>query len=657
MRIFKISKRLLRIRIVSFSLFLVFSCTNIYAQLKVAGIFGDNAVLQQGVPLPIWGTSKPLSEVIVSLGKDQAISRSDEGGKWMCYLPAMKADGKAYKLHIESKNERRVTYSNIMIGEVWFAAGQSNMEYRMGSELINKDEEIKNAQYHQIRFRIIDNVTSIVPASDISQKEWKVCTPENAPSFSAVAYFFARSLHEDLKVPVGIIVASRGATSIQSWMSKDRLITHVDFLDELKKRNEDSIQWVDFVKKSVKAEADRDHVAKNSFIGLQAGVTKTDYNDTDWNRTEYPLSSARMGYGNYWGLIWVRKSFELTSTEATNNYDLFLPIKDQSDHVYLNEKELKKDIAKMKEKKVSIPAGILKTGKNTLALRMYVNWGVADIGDRVTSCYLQAKDGSKISLEGEWCHNNTIEPSVAGWQDFYNKPTVNFNAMVHPVIPYGIRGFLWYQGENNASKASQYAELQPMLIDDWRIRWQMGYLPFLFVQLPNYKPRFSVPVANDDWAQFRDAQKSTLSLSPKTGMVCTIDIGDEYNIHPPNKQEVGRRLYLIALSKVYNVKNIISSGPMFKAVRQDTLGVRIEFLHSEHGFKACSEPIAGFALADSTGKWYWAEAKIDGNTVVVYSKGLDQPTRVQYAWQSNPEATLCGITGLPVVPFNEKIIK
>ncbi len=634
----------------------IFSISKVNGQLKAAGIFGDNAILQQGIPIPVWGLAKSSSIVSISLGVNQITVKSDEQGKWMGYLPALQADGKVYQLNISSGTES-INYNNIMLGEVWVASGQSNMEWRLGSEIVNKVEEIRNANYTAIRFRVVDNVTSIVPVDDVIQKEWKICNAQNAPLFSAVAYFFARSLHLDQHIPVGIIVASRGATGIETWMSKSRLITHPDFTAALNKRDEDSAHWNEYVRKSLKAEADRDVVAKTSFNGLKVGVPELIFNDTGWTKTQFPLSSSKMGYGNYWGLIWIRKTFELSKSDIKKEQRLFLPIKDQNDQVYLNGKELVQGVSKLKDKTVVIPKGLLKAGKNILAIRMYVNWGTADIGDRNTNCYLESADGKQLLLDGEWKHNNTIEPAVAGWQDYYNKATVNFNGMIHPLIPYGIKGFLWYQGENNASKASQYAELQPMLIDDWRVRWKQGYLPFLYVQLANYNSRSDSPVTKDDWAQFRDAQRSTLFSSSNTAMACAIDIGDEFNIHPPNKQDIGQRLYMAAQQQVY-LKNIIGSGPLFKSANLEGNQVRINFTYAENGLiTKAALPIQSFALADSTGIWYWANAIIDGQTIVVSSKEVLRPVKVQYGWQSNPIATLYNASGLPMIPFNERILQ
>jgi sialate O-acetylesterase len=645
-----------KIKICSLLCFLCFVGGTAGAQLSVAAVFGNNAVLQQGAPIPVWGKAAPADTVTVLFAGFSVKSIADANGNWMSYLPAMKADGQAYELLVESAGEI-LRYKNILLGEVWLASGQSNMAYKVGADLLNRNVEISNANYPAIRFRMVDQSTAIVPASDIAKQDWQICTPQNVEAFSAVGYFFARELHLDQKIPVGIIVAARGATSIESWMSKQRLINHPEFKEILTKRNEDPLQWNNFVKESLQKEAERERIAKTSFIGLEKGVTKINFNDSQWKKNNFPLSAQSMGYGSYWGLVWLRKSFEISAGQAKKNWNLFLPLKDQRDNVYLNQVEIVKDISKLQGQKIALKKHSLQPGKNILAIRLYANWGIADIGDRNSNAFLYSSNGDTILLTGQWAHSNTIEPAVAGWQDYYNRHTVNYNAMIHPLIPYGIRGFLWYQGENNASKAKQYAELQPMLIDDWRVRWQRGYAPFLFVQLASYKARSNSPLANDDWAQFRDAQRSTLFSSHNSAMACAIDIGDEFNIHPSNKQEIGRRLCLAAQQQVYH-QNIIGSGPLFKTAIIQGDQVSISFNYVGNGLvNKGNSPIAGFAVSDSSGKWFWANAFIDGQTIVVSSKEVLHPVRVQYAWQSNPMVTLYNSSGLPVIPFNEKVIQ
>jgi sialate O-acetylesterase len=630
------------------------TCQYCFAQLEPAGVFGNNAIFQQKVKLPIWGKAKAKAIVTVSFAKYQKQVTADEKGNWTLFLPAMKADGKSHQLEIESEG-RKIIFTNILLGEVWLASGQSNMAYLISSDLLNKETEIKNANYPDIRFRIVDNNTSIIPLDYMTSREWKVCNPQNVLDFSAVAYFFARSLHIDKKVPVGIIVSAKGATSIESWMSKESLLTQNEFKEGLQKRDEDSTHWKNFVINSNKANADRETIARTSFRGIDLGIHKVDFNDAEWRKTLFPLSSEKMGYPSFWGIIWIRKTFQISDLQATKSWILTLPLRDQNDIVYLNEKEIATGVSKAKSKSIDIPLNLLKSGKNILTIRMYVNWGIADVGDRTSNCFFKALDGDQIDLSGFWTHHNKIEPDVAQWQGYYNKETVNFNSMIYPLIPFSIKGFLWYQGENNTSKAKQYENLMPLMINNWRSLWQNAELPFLFVQLANYKQRSFVPLSNDAWAELRDAQQKTLKNTKHVAIASAIDIGDEFNIHPSNKQEVGRRLYEAAKEIAYK-QQVVGMGPLFKDASFDGNKVVISFRNVPNGFVSKGSSLDScFALLDENGKWSWTTAEVYGKKIVLNLKTIKKPTRIQYAWQSNPSAPLYNQEGLPMFPFNEKI--
>jgi sialate O-acetylesterase len=643
---YKLMKKLLFIGIVLIQTLLL------NAQLRIAGVFGNNAVIQQNSAVPVWGKAAPNAEVVVEFAGQKNTAVANESGAWMLRLQPLKADGKSYTLSIISGSEK-ISFTNLKIGEVWLASGQSNMQWKISNVVLNQEQEIQNANFRDIRFNTIEPVTSAQPLSDIPQKDWKICTPQNVPDFSAVAYFFARELHLDKKVPVGIIVAARGATNLETWISQERLMTHPDFTDVVKNADTDTTRWNAFVRKSHQLEKDRETIANTSLSGIRQKVHTIKYIDNDWVKTAYPLHMAKMGYPGFWGLIWLRKTFEISESVSSQTWKLILPIKDQNDRIFINGKEIAQGVSKLHDKTVNIPKGLLKKGRNVLAIRMYVHWGSAEIGNPETATYLQSNKNQRIELAGEWTHSNKIEPAVAQWQNYYNTNNVNFNAMIAPVIPYGIRGFLWYQGENNAGRFKQYAELQPLLIDDWRVLWQQGYLPFLFVQLANYKERSAESVDKDDWAAFRDAQTSTLQRSQNTAMASAIDIGDGNDIHPKNKQEVGKRLYLAARAKAYN-ENIIYSGPQFKSVKKEGNNLRISFDYAQNGLKTNqNQAVKGFAVCDKSGKWSWANAKIAGNEIIIENAGI--ALRVQYAWQSNPECNLQNAEGLPAVPFNVEI--
>jgi len=624
------------------------------AQLKPAGIFADNAVFQQGNRIPVWGWATPGANVEVDFAGHKVKGLAGTDGIWKVYLPIMKADGKTYQLNINSAGQN-ISFNNIEIGEVWMASGQSNMAYTVGSDLNNKEQEIQSANYPDIRFRMVENVTAIVPESDIARRPWSVCSPATVGGFSAVAYFFARAINLDKKVPVGIICSARGSTSIESWMSKESLLSKTEFAGDLNQRDENRVHWNDVVQKSANDENFRELVAKTSFKGLALGVNKVDYDDHDWKAAQFPLNADKMGLVNYWGLLWVRKTFDISARQALKNWFLSLPINDRNDNVYINGKEIGRDASKTKDGKVTIPPGLLNNGKNVLAIRMYVNWNIAEIGSRSKACFLKSSNDEQLELSGVWMSSSRIETEVAPRSGFFNTNTVNFNAMVNPLVPYAIRGFIWYQGENNVRKPKQYSELLPMMINDWRERWHERKAPFLIVQLASFRERLAQPVSHDDLAELRDAQRQAVANVPYTGMACTVDIGDEFNIHPGNKQDVGARLYLAARQYVYK-RGIVGSGPIFKSAKVNGNLVRIKFSNAKHGLVAKGgQPINCIALSNQTGKWFWADVRIDGNQLIVSSPDVKIPVGVQYAWQSNPYAPLYNSEGLPMVPFNEKI--
>jgi sialate O-acetylesterase len=621
----------------------------VHGKLKMAGIFTDNAVIQQNVDVPVWGWAKPGAEVVLKIAGRNYTTLADSVGRWQIRMEPFKADSKTHKLCLYSVKDS-ICLSNIVFGEVWFASGQSNMEWKLRSGVVNGQQEIAAANYPDIRIHTVKPLTSARPVNDISGSGWKVCTSSNAPDFSAVAYFFARELHLDLKVPVGVIVAARGATNLETWMSRERLMTHPDFSEAVARFDTDTARWNQKVRDAIAAELQREEIANTSTAGIDQKVHTLKYDDTAWAKTVFPLNMPKMGYPGFWGLVWVRKVFEMPATCKSKQWQIILPMKNQNDRVYLNGKEIARSVSKMKEPVITIPKSLLRAGSNVIAIRKYVHWGSAEIGNDQLQVFLEVTHGQRIMIDGLWAHSNRIEPPVAQWQNYYNTNNVNFNAMVAPVIPYAISGFLWYQGENNASRFRQYAELQPMLIDDWRVRWQQGYLPFLYVQLANFKERSQMPVANDDWASFRDAQTSTLNRSYNTAMACAIDIGDGNDIHPQNKQDVGKRLYLAAKAKAYG-EQIVYSGPVLRFAKKENESIRISFDFADNGLKTSdNNPVKGFAVCDKNGLWSWVDARIEGNEIIIEKAG--DAIRIQYAWQSNPEVNLYNTEGLPALPFN-----
>jgi sialate O-acetylesterase len=630
-------------------LFALILCESINGQDVIpAAVFGDHMVIQQGINPSIWGTAKPGAHITVAFAGFVTSGIADHHGKWMIKMPVLSAGG-PHAMKICSTDT--IIFRDVMVGEVWLASGQSNMEWTIGSGIGPTTEiETASADFPMIRFFTVPKKTSSMPLGDTEKQDWVICSPETVKNFSAVAYFFARELTSHRNVAVGVISSAWGATGAEAWISSDMLATHPDFRERILQTDTDTSKWNGYVRKCIAAENEREIIARTSKKGFEAGAHNSSFDDSGWEKCMSPVDMPSMGLNGYWGLVWLRKYIEIPYKVSLKEMKLELNIRAKDALLFLNGTEVAHLVNPAGPVSVNISPDVLRKGKNVLAVRLYVNWGSAQIGTKDVEPYLLSYDKkTKISLGGEWLFNSAIEPAVAQWQDYYNKPTVLFNARIAPLIPYGIRGVIWYQGENNAGNGYQYRSLFPLLIEDWRVRWQLGYFPFLYVQLANYMEKQSEP-DESDWAELREAQLMTLKY-PNTGMAVTIDIGDPGDIHPRNKLDVGKRLFLLAQNIAYN-ENITSSGPLYESSSIEGQKIRLRFKSSGTGLGTIDNmPVRGFAIAGDDKKFYWAEAVIDGNEVQVSSPEVPAPRAVRYSWEDNPDGNLINSEGLPASPF------
>ena len=633
----------------SFLVISVLSTVNLLGQgLKLASIFGDHMVVQQGINAPVWGTSKPGSHISVDFAGFVTCTEANQEGDLMVKMSALNYGG-PYEMKITGFDT--IVLKDVMIGEVWLASGQSNMEWTMGSGVgPNTDAEIAAADNPAIRFFNVPRKTSSVPLKDMDKQNWMICSPETVKSLSAVSYFFARELNRHKGVAVGIISSSWGATSAEAWISSEMLATHPDFRKKILSSDSDTAKWNSYVRKSIKEDRDRDIIAATSKNGIEAGVILPEYDDSGWKKCMTPVDMPGMGLNGYWGLVWLRKSIDFSRKINLKKMRLVLDILARDAIFYINGNEVAHLINPAKEIIIDIKPGIIHQGHNVLSIRLYINWGSAHIGAKNQEIYIVSDDNKfRISLEGEWKFNSEIEPPVAQLHDYYNKLSVLYNARIAPIIPYGIKGVIWYQGENNAANGYQYRSLFPLLIEDWRIRWQLGYFPFLYVQLANYMEKKAEPTESD-WAELRESQFMTLEY-PNTGMAVAIDIGDPKDIHPKNKLEVGKRLYLQARKVAYN-ENITASGPLYESMVVEGQKIKLRFSSVDVGLETRDGmPLTGFAIAASDKKFYWADAIIAGNDIIVSSPKVINPQAVRYSWENNPDGNLVNKEGLHASPF------
>ena len=627
-----------------FSWFLL-SCVNAQ-RIKLASVFGDRMVIQQGIHVPIWGWTSPGIMVKVEMAGYSAMAKSGPDGKWIVKLPPLDYGG-PHELKVMTGDTIRLT--DVMVGEVWLASGQSNMEWSVGMGVGNNtQEEINAAQHPDIRYFTVPHKTSVVPLADTEPAEWKLVTPESVKHLSAVAYFFARDLHKHKNVAVGIISSSWGATSAHAWMSAESLLQHPDYRELVRSQHKNPDDWLQVVQKSNWNDAHRDSLADLCQEGLKLGVHQPLFKEEGWKDVTYPVSNEKIGLPWFWGVTWFRNHFEIDHVKG-NNFSLELFLRGKKVTLYLNGTKFA-DIADTEQiQHIKIPKSLLKQGRNVLAVRLYEIWGTGMIGSAASEPLIVSEKGERLLLSNQWKASGIIEPSIPGNQGYYNQYSVQFNARIAPIIPYGIKGIIWYQGEGNASKAFQYRTLFPMLIDDWRMRWGQGYMPFLYVQLANHKNKQSTPV-DDQVAELREAQKMTLRL-PGTGMATAIDIGDPLDIHPRNKLDVGRRLYLSARKVAYG-ENITHSGPMYNGYRIVGNQICIGFTSVGLGLKIKDETyLKGFSVAGPDHVFHWADARIVGDSVWVNSPKVNSPVAVRYAWESNPDGNLYNQEGLPAIPF------
>jgi sialate O-acetylesterase len=636
------------------------------SDIRLAPLFTDHLVLQRNMNVPVWGWAAPGDRVEVSMNGSTVAAKANKDGKWIVELPAMTAGG-PYSLEV--KGNRTLTLNDVLVGDVWLASGQSNMWWPIKSGelgVANRDAEVAAANYPNIRLFTVPQTTSLVPRLDIEAGDWAACTPETAATFSAVAYFFGREMHAELGVPIGLIHSSWGGTLCEAWTSERALQALPDFAAKLKRMEEEAPHME-------KAEADYQKAMErwNAKLasydrGHEDGVplwASRDLSTEEWNTMPLPGVWENQGYADLDGFMWYRKVLELP--EAWRGKDLTLslgPINDM-DRTFFNG-----DLVGKHEgvghagtfRNYTVPGRLVVPHVNVVAIRVYDMGNLGGVYGNEQDMYVTlagVPDAPRIPLAGVWQHRPSAylrdiparpaAPLMRAGEP--NVPTVLYNAMIAPLVPYGITGAIWYQGESNAQRAFQYRSLFPAMIEDWRGRWGQGDFPFVYVQLANFFAPLPEPAASA-WAELREAQDLTLRLK-NTGMATIIDIGEAEDIHPQNKQDVGKRLSLVA-RRVAHGESIVYSGPRYKSHTVENGEVRIEFDHPGGGLVTQEgAPVQGFTIAGSDQRFVWGEARIEGASVVVRSDAVAVPKAVRYAWADNPVCNLYNKAGLPAAPF------
>lgn len=647
----------------------LFSCQpSAQYTLKVSPLFSDYMVLQQQEEVAIWGESGAHQEVTISSSWGSNIqAKADKNGHWQLKLATPEAGG-PYELEISTRDST-ISIADVMIGEVWLASGQSNMEMPLKGwppkDTINYSaREIANANYPAIRMFTVQRNLASSPLDSITGS-WETATPQNAGNFSASAYFFARRLHQQLNIPIGIIHSSWGGTPAEAWASKAKLKTLGDFAAALEGLSDQVSEQTtsDWFNRWKTMPVPRTEEAWNNISFDDMGASKTEFDDTHWSKIALPGRFDELTSGQLDGAFWFRKKFIIENPDK--EYTLTIGAVDDMDATYINGQKVGglagAGYYNVKREFI-VPKSALKKGENIIAIRAIDTGGPGAFTGPIVLSHSSGKD---IDLTGTWKYRPVAEIYQGSFHAYGlteegfssrpairkitpNTPSVLYNAMIHPLVPYTIKGAIWYQGESNVGRAEQYEQLFPTMIEDWRQRWAHEF-PFYFVQIAPFRYHTS-PVENDQSQKLRDAQRKSLSLS-KTGMVVTMDIGNFTNIHPSNKQDVGARLAGLALANDYGV-DMVASGPLYKSHSIEGNKIILTFDHVGSGLVWKSPKLANFEIAGADKKFVKANHKIMRGAIEVFSPKISKPQYVRYAWNDKGIPTLFNKEGLPASSFS-----
>ena len=636
----------------------LWGCTGVLqAKVVLPSVFTDNMVLQQKTDITFYGDATKNKQLTVKTGWNgkEYHTEADGQGKWSLKIPTPAAGG---PYEITFSDGKKLQLKNVMIGEVWFCSGQSNMEMPVAGwgKVMNYEQEIAEAAYPAIRLFQVKKNTSLAPLKEVESTlgGWQECSSATVPEFSALAYFYARALWKELNVPIGVIDCTWGGTPAEAWMNHETLRQVMGFREEM-----DKLERLGFDPNRMEQAYSEERAHWQSLFtekdkGMENGKlcwTAPSLSEEDWQTISLPGYWEGKGLKDFDGIIWFRRSLEIPAEWAGKPLTLRLGMIDDEDITYFNGVEIARGAGYMTPRTYTIPAKLVKAGKAVLAVRVSDFGGEGGIHGKAEELYVEA-DGKRISLAGDWKYRIGLSlkgfpPAPVSPIQSSSYPTVLFNAMVKPWTAFPIKGVIWYQGEANVGRSEQYGDLFPALITDWRRQWRSNF-PFYFVQLANFMESKKIQ-PNSEWAALREAQTKALKLD-QVGMAVTIDIGLADDIHPKNKQEVGRRLALLALAGSYG-KNVSSSAPVFQnyIIKGDKM--ELDFGQKQDGFKIKDTTLKGFTIAGPDRVFYSAEAMVQNGKIIVSSPKVSVPLAARYGWADNPDCNLYGENGLPVAPF------
>ena len=621
------------------------------AQVRLPRLVRDSMILQRDAKVKIWGWASNGEKITIKFNKKNYKTKADANGNWSVFLSPLKAGG-PYTMDIEGKN--KISLKEILIGDVWFCSGQSNMVHQMNIHDVTYSKDIAEANYPEIRQFWIPTLTSLQgPKDDFPAGNWVPAIRDQVRPFSAVAFFFARDLYEKYHVPIGIINSSVGGTPIEAWTSEEGL-KEFSAIQTTIQKNKDTAYVNGLARSAMAANANRSMQVLDK--GMMEPVKWYDnaYVPKGWRPINIPGYWEDQGIKDLNGVVWYRKEINIPASMTGKPAKVFLGRIVDADALYINGKQVGLTAYQYPQRRYPVAADVLKAGKNIFVIRVTNTAGKGGFVPDKPYCVFA--DNDTVDLRGTWQYKvgEVFQPRAGGPGAFpinaQNQPTALYNAMVAPAINYTIKGFLWYQGEANAGRAEEYAKLQPAQIIDWRNKWDQGELPFLYVQLPGFMDYNYLP-SESGWATLRESQLKSLSV-PNTAMAVAIDAGEWNDIHPDNKKIVGDRLALAAEKMVYG-ENVVASGPIYQSYATEGNKIVISFSNVGSGLTTNDgEELSEFAIAGADKKFIWAKAKIEGDKVIVWNDSISDPKYVRYAWADNPvNPNLFNKEGFPASPF------
>ncbi len=628
----------------AFILFLLFA-TTAFCQVRLPRLISNGMVLQRDTNIKIWGWATPNENITINFINVDYQVTANSNGDWELQLPVLNAGG-PYVMRIVASNT--IEINDILIGDVWLCSGQSNMALAMSNVASTYPTDVSNSTNDRIRnFNVPREYEFTTPRTDLTDGAWMKANPTDVLKFSAAAYFFAKELYaRNPSVPIGLIHSSYGGTPIHAWMSEKALKYFPETLTEIQLlKNPTYVNTI--IQNDTNLENNWNTTLKNNDAGIINNWKSNTTDTSSWSDITVGFTKKDIGS------VWYKKKVTVSSQTATNPSLLQLAILIEADSTYVNGKLVGYTNNQYAIRKYNIPANTFVEGENTITVRLVNN---SLTGGFYGSIFQLVGANETINLAGIWKTKvGYAMPTLADPVNLLWKPTALYNSMIEPLKKYVMKGAIWYQGEGNTSKPSLYSIYLRSMIEDWRALFNNPTMPFVYVQLPNYQAAVANPVESS-WALLRESQLKTLSV-PYTGMATTIDVGDANNIHPVYKKPVGTRLALAAQRVAYNNQQLVSSGPIYESMKivNNTIELTFNTLGSLLKFKSTGTAVGthtNFAIAGSNKVFSWAQARIEGNKVIVWNDAIPNPAAVRYAWGQNPAGEkLFNTEDLPASPF------